>query len=239
MQPPTRISSNQIALLSIATGETFRSSLLPCIQSHEEYCLRHNYQHIHHNDYDYKGRPAPWGKILALRQAFSEHPQITHIFWADADTLITNPFFKLETICEKLNQSNRCMLLAVDGAGNINTGAFLAKRHDTTTVILDHIWKQEQFINHCWWEQAALMALYPFIFQALLVTRDNNLFNSFLTGESPWQFGDFILHFAGLDNNSRRILCHKFRELIKISEPLLKPKAPNITQVRPSSSADS
>ena len=113
------------------------------------------------------------------------------------------------------------MFLAVDGAGNLNLGAFLIKRNETTNVILDHIWKQEQFINHCWWEQAALMALYPYIFQALLVTRENNLFNSFLTGESPWQFGDFILHFAGLDNNSRNILSNKFGDLVKICEPLL------------------
>lgn len=215
------MSHNNIALLCIATGAEFRASLRSCISSHEEYCKKNDYLYVHHEEYDYKGRPASWGKILAISQCLVDHPEIEYIFWADADTLITNPFFKLEKLCRKLDKSNRCMFLAVDGAGNLNLGAFLIKRNETTNVILDHIWKQEQFINHCWWEQAALMALYPYIFQALLVTRENNLFNSFLTGESPWQFGDFILHFAGLDNNSRNILSNKFGDLVKICEPLL------------------
>ena len=215
------ISNNNIALLSIATGTEFRACLISCIQSHEEYCKKNNYLYVHHEAHDNQGRPASWCKILAIQKCLTDNPKIEYIFWADADTLITNPFFKLELLCRKLNDSNRCMLLAVDGAGNINMGAFLVKRHETTNLILDHIWKQEQFINHCWWEQAALMALYPYIFQALLVTRDNNLFNSFLTGESPWQFGDFILHLAGLDNKSRNVLSNKFSDLIKICAPLL------------------
>ncbi len=215
------MSNKNIALLSIATGSEFRASLSSCIKSHEQYCKKNNYLYVHHVEYDYKGRPAPWGKILAISQCLADNPEIEYIFWADADTLITNPFFKIEILCRKLDRSNRCMLFAVDGGGNLNTGVFLIKRNETTNVILDLIWKQEQFINHQWWENAALMALYPYIFQALLVTRENNLFNSYLTGESPWQFGDFILHFAGLDNNSRNILSNKFWDLVKICEPLL------------------
>jgi hypothetical protein len=222
----TRIP-NKIALLSIATGQNFRESIKSCIQSHKNYCEKNNYTYINHAEYDYKGRPAPWGKILALKQCFEENPDIDYIFWADADAMITNPYFKLECLRDKLNKSKRCMLLAVDGAGNINTGAFLVKRHEKTNLILDHIWNQTQFINHCWWEQAALMSIYPYIFQMLLVTRENNLFNSFLTGESPWQFGDFILHFAGLDNSARNILSIRFNDLIAICDPLLKTNADN------------
>jgi hypothetical protein len=150
-----------------------------------------------------------------------EHPEIEYFLWIDADALITNPYLKLDGICERLERAKRHMLISVDGGGNMNLGVFLLKRTDTSAAILDLLWKQENLINHCWWEGAAIFQIYPHIFQTVLVTRENNLFNSYLTGESPWRFGDFILHFAGINSQSRAVLAERVWQLVTAADPLL------------------
>ena len=218
---PTHSASGRIGIVSIASGDAFRASVAPCIESQERYCRRNGYANVHFTSFDTKGRPAPWGKVLALQQAISEHPELDYFLWMDADALITNPFFRLEALCERLDRAKRSMLVANDGGGNINTGVFMIRRGPATDLILDNWWKQEHFTNHCWWENGAVYALYPYIFQQVLVTRDNNLFNAFLTGESPWRFGDFVLHFAGLNGDARRVLSELFYKMVTVSEPLL------------------
>jgi hypothetical protein len=218
---PAHPASDRIGVVSIASGDAFRKSVAPCIESQEKYCRRNGYTNIHFSSFDSKGRPAPWGKILALQQAILEHPGLDYFLWIDADALITNPFFRLEALCDRLDRAKRSMLVANDGGGNINTGVFMMRRGAATDLILENLWKQEHFTNHCWWENGALYALYPYIFQQVLVTRENNLFNAFLTGESPWRFGDFVLHFAGLDGSARRVLSELFYKMVTVSEPML------------------
>ncbi len=218
---PSHPASGKIGIVSIASGDAFRRSVAACIESQEKYCRRNGYANIHFDGFDTKGRPAPWGKVLALQQAIREHPGLDYFLWMDADALITNPFFRLEGLCDRLEKAKRSMLIANDGGGNINTGVFMVRRGPATDLILENLWKQEQFTNHCWWENGAVYALYPFIFQQVIVTRDNNLFNAFLTGESPWRFGDFVLHFAGMNGDARRVLSELFYRMVTVSEPLL------------------
>ena len=218
---PAHPASGRIGIVSIASGDAFRRSVAPCIESQERYCRRNGYANIHFTSFDTKERPAPWGKVLALQQAIREHPELDYFLWIDADALITNPFFRLEVLCDRLDKAKRSMLVANDGGGNINTGVFMMRRGAATDLILENWWKQEHFTNHCWWENGAVYALYPYIFQQVLVTRDNNLFNAFLTGESPWRFGDFVLHFAGLNGDARRVLSELFYKMVTVSEPLL------------------
>jgi hypothetical protein len=192
-----------------------------CIQSHDRYAKKHGYRYFQPAQVDSEGRPPSWGKVVVLKALMKEHPDIDYFFWLDADALITNPHIKLDPICTKLEKSKRHMLVSVDGGGNMNLGVFLMKRTDTTVAILDLLWKQENLINHCWWEGAAIFQIYPQVFQALLVTRENNLFNSYLSGESPWRFGDFILHFAGISGNARAVLSEKISQLVALADPLL------------------
>jgi hypothetical protein len=219
--PQAHPASGRIGVVSIASGDGFRANVARCIESQERYCKRNGYANIHFTSFDTKGRPAPWGKVLALQQAIREHPELDYFLWIDADALITNPFFRLEALCDRLDHAKRHMIVAVDGGGNINLGVFMVRRGPQSDLILENLWKQEHFINHCWWENGAIYALYPYIFQAMLVTRENNLFNAFMTGESPWRFGDFVLHFAGLNGDARRVLSELFYRLVTVSEPLL------------------
>lgn len=213
--------ANKIAVVSIASGNEFRANVAACIDSQQSYCRRHGYRNIHLTSSDSEGRPPSWGKVKALIRILNEQPDVEYLFWIDADALITNPFFRLETLCEKLDKSKRTMFVTVDGGGNINLGVFLMKRTPHALLILEGLWKQEQFINHCWWEGGAIFALYPHIFQAMLVTRENRLFNSYLTGEQPWGFGDFVLHFAGMGGDARKALSDRFYHIVRLAEPLL------------------
>jgi hypothetical protein len=156
---PAHPASGKIGIVSIASGDAFRRSVAPCIESQEKYCRRNGYANIHFTSFDSKGRPASWGKVLALQQAIREHPELDYFLWIDADALITNPFFRLEALCDRLDKAKRSILVANDGGGNINMGVFMMRRGEATNLILENLWKQEHFINHCWWEGGAVYAL--------------------------------------------------------------------------------
>lgn len=103
-------------------------------------------------------RPPSWSKIILVKELLQEFDLV---FWVDADALIVD----LE----------RDLIAEIDDAADIwfaghpqdhdpeatvlNAGVFLARSSQFTRDLLDAIWDNEQFVDHNWWENAALLDL--------------------------------------------------------------------------------
>jgi len=49
----------------------------------------------------------------------------------------------------------------------------------------------------------------------ILRMSNTRIMNSYIKGRCRWQFGDFIIHFAGIRNEDRKILIPAFHEFIQ------------------------
>src|ERR1051325_7287036 len=67
------------------------------IENRRQYCRRYGYRFIYEVALD-RARPACWAKIPAILAALNEH---RWVLWADADTLVVNPFIRLEKFCDE------------------------------------------------------------------------------------------------------------------------------------------
>ena len=47
-------------------------------------------------DYDLEGAPASWNKVVAVRHALTEYPEVRYVWYLDQDALIMNPALRVE-----------------------------------------------------------------------------------------------------------------------------------------------
>lgn len=100
------------------------------------------------------GRPPAWGKLTAIAAGLAENDEV---LWLDADvsveTATKNVF---DEIADGVS-SGMCLLDDSDGRGHFNTGVWLVRRkfmpHIVSAAMMD------EFVNHRWWEQAAVIAV--------------------------------------------------------------------------------
>jgi hypothetical protein len=207
-----------IGVITLFGGSAeFVEACAPCVESVQEYCSTQNYPHFM---WDGEGldRPISWARIPMLLTIMEEHPEISHLLWVDADAMITNPKIRVEPLVDLLETRHRNILLSIDGANNLNDGIGLYKNCEKTKVLLSRLWDMEEFINHPWWVNAAISKLYatePELRGEILLASEPNFFNSYVFGRTPWRLGDFIVHFAGIPTDQRRVLARAFREFTR------------------------
>lgn len=100
-------------------------------------------------------KPTPWFKIDALINTI-ELDQYDYVLWVDADAIILNQNFNIESLIN----NNKILHIAKD-FNNINTGVMLWKVCEESLSLLYKIQSMsEKYLNHIWWEQAAILELY-------------------------------------------------------------------------------
>lgn len=160
------------------------------------YAKKHEYDlFLYHNVLD-QSRPGAWSKIRAIQRHLKDYDWI---YWSDADSLIMNTDVKLEDIIDdKFN-----MVISKEVyRGDLNTGSFLIKNCDWSQQLLKEVYEQSQFINHSFWEQAALKHVFqkkPKLLEQVKILQQRAL-NSSIWPEGPsglYQQGDFVIHFLG------------------------------------------
>ena len=167
------------------------------------YAARHGYDfraYSHSND---TRRPTSWSKLQLVANALEEYDWV---FWTDADSLIMNSEMPLEYIIDKYAD----MIAAADENG-LNTGQFLASPRAFDILIQADV-KDEEFMHHPWWEQAAIHAVLKENPQYRVKVVDQSKLNRLVPSgpehntfekmvnqvDSVWKRGDFILHFSGI-----------------------------------------
>ena len=87
-------------------------------------------------------RPPSWSKILAVKHYLKDHDWV---MWLDADTIVTNPDIRLESLVPR-STNGPDFVITVDGGG-YNAGIWLLRRSDWAYTFLDRWWDMKQYIT--------------------------------------------------------------------------------------------
>lgn len=187
-----------IGVCTLAIGDEFKRGSEYCVESIRRYCKQHSYTFIDDESLvDYE-REFYWSKVLLL---CSQLKNFDYIVWIDADIMIMNPEFKLETLIVQYLGS-RDMLLAIDHGDMINTGFWIIRNCTWSFDMLDLIYNIPELcaLHH---EQGVLNALYE---RNMLGAKDRCVIIPEVEGRlcnasmSSYHLGDFLIHFLGIRN---------------------------------------
>lgn len=146
-------------------------------------------------------RPAPWNKVLVIKELFARGYEF--VFWVDADAIFVDFTRNIKDVIE----SDKNLYLVkhmIDSSDVPNTGAFLLKNNEWSHSFLDMIWGKREYIDHKWWENAAVIDLFGY--HRLLNENQPNMFNMDLLSKVKW---------LGLEWNSLPEVCEVQNPIIK------------------------
>lgn len=169
-------------------------------QTLEMYAKQHNLDAIILNNI-VSDRPLPWHKILIIKELFDE--DYDYVIWIDADAIFVDSG---KSLAEELEEGKDLYLVKhqIDSRVVPNTGVMVIKNSIWSRIFLDMVWEKEQYINHKWWENAAILDMLGY--HGLLdETQPDNL-NQNLIGKIKW---------LGLEWNSLPNICESDRPIIK------------------------
>lgn len=139
------------------------------------YCQKNNYSLLVERDYGNYTRNISWYKIYKILKLIDDYDWVC---WMDADTLINNPEIRLEDLIMphekekdstylRINEESKLVsidknkekwfIASDDEWANLGPclGGFLVKNCPEAKSFLWNVYKQNQFENHNWWDQAA------------------------------------------------------------------------------------
>ena len=177
-----------------------------CVRHHREYCTRRGYD-FHAVTQADDDRPACWAKIPATLDAMDDNDWI---LWADADSLVLDPSFALESVIDdRYDLVSQCPVDYFSRFGwdesrsrqamPLNTGVMLLRSSDWTRRLLERAFERTEFVSNEYpWngigEQEAIVATmgdWPGSFAHVGYARD-------LQCHPKWhQSGAAFLHFYG------------------------------------------
>ena len=100
-------------------------------------------------------RPASWSKIRLVRELLATHRVVV---WVDADTVVVDGRADLAS---RVNRRRPLAMVAHTYGGQSvpNLGIFAMRSGHRTKALLDRIWTMTEYVDHKWWENAALLDL--------------------------------------------------------------------------------
>jgi galactosyl transferase GMA12/MNN10 family len=162
----------KFAVLSLATDKMreIRELTFPNKQA---YCERHGYKWISSAKSLDLSRPSSWSKILMIQQVCLSR-SVDWAFWTDADSLIVRPEWKLESIAD----DNADFIVSKDVNG-INCGVFMMRMGGMTQQFLLAVYDHVEYLNHRYWEQAAIRRELDLDFPFRVKFADKTLINAY------------------------------------------------------------
>jgi galactosyl transferase GMA12/MNN10 family len=145
------------ALCSLGVG-SYEDLLAISSITFEAYAARHRYDLRLPTQPVDPERPPAWSKIALVRELLDSYNEV---LWVDADAIfldITKDIAELVRpdkdlyIVEHLWETDETWRSA-------NTGVFLVRSTPWARRFLDRVWAAEQYIDHPWWENAAVLDL--------------------------------------------------------------------------------
>lgn len=157
-------------------------------------------------------RPVAWTKIKLIRYNLM---YCDYVIWLDCDTCIINKNFDLKGLLA----SDKDIYLSKDNNG-INSGVMVFKNTNKVKSFLDTVWSMEQYVNHIWWEQAAIHDLYENNWEGINEATEfvpQNILNAYEYGQYNLENKEgeickdtFIAHFPALPLEKRIELINKY-----------------------------
>lgn len=161
-------------------------------------------------------RPPAWYKIKVILDLLKTYDG--YIVWMDADSVIHNN----DTSIGSYLDENK--LYIVKDFNQINTGFFIVKTCQETIDFFEKVWSLTEYIDHIWWEQAAIIHLHDDNYlecQSFTKYLDQGIFNSYpmeYYGKEKKFKGcisdkSFTCHFPALPLNLRLDLMKKYSNI--------------------------
>ena len=103
-------------------------------------------------------RPPAWSKIALVRQLLERYDEV---LWVDADAI----FLDISKDIGDLVRPGKDLYLVEhvyeqdESWRSANTGVFLVRSTRWSRRFLDRVWAAEQYVDHPWWENAAVLDL--------------------------------------------------------------------------------
>ncbi|KAK7202645.1 galactosyl transferase, partial [Myxozyma melibiosi] len=171
---------SKIVLLTASDGKGHNNEIKDLFrnvnENREDYCAYHNYTYQFSNitKYQKDGRPAVWGKIPAIIEAFQINPDAEWVWWLDTDAIIMTPALDLASlvlspevmqtritagkkirlpngktsgynVSSTIDPSIVDLVVAQDHHG-VNAGSFMIRRSEWTAQFLS-LWQDPQFMK--------------------------------------------------------------------------------------------
>jgi hypothetical protein len=142
------------AIVSLGAGPQQRLLRLAA-RSVRPYAARHGYELELHTEAVDPTRPAPWSKIVLLRELARSYDLL---LWLDADVVIVD---RSTDIAVELEPGRFLYLVehATREGRMPNSGVMLLRGGEPTVAFLDEVYAQDDLIEHRWWENAAICRL--------------------------------------------------------------------------------
>lgn len=163
-----------------------------------------------HDEMISAGRAPSWGKVVLLRELLEVYERVA---WVDTDVVIVDP---TSDICVGLNRRKplRLVFHHYDGLEVPNAGVFAIKSCWWSKRFLTKLWNAERFIDHKWWENAAIIELLGYDVEAPRRSTRRNTFDGRRVGELDLSWNSIpgdsspaphIVHFPGMTQAERLI----------------------------------
>lgn len=135
-------------------------------------------------------RPPSWYKIPAVLDCFESPTEF--VMWVDADAGFVSTHLD---IADFLTDDTKDLFIAKDSNG-INCGVFVIRVNSDSQKLLTWAWNAVEFVNHQWWEQAAIANLiaigsYP---ESKIQYLEKHIWNAYPTDVNSTSM---IFHIAG------------------------------------------
>lgn len=196
------------AIVSLGAGRQ-EHLLRLASRSFGPYANRHGYDlHLHTEVVD-RTRPAPWSKIPLLRDLVQRYELVV---WIDADAVIVD---RNVDIAQELIPDRFLYLVehTVRGEPRPNTGVMMLRGGEEATTFLDAVWALDRYVEHPWWENAAVCELLGYAVDppARLDATQWREQTSFLSGRWNWITDApvrraYVRHFPGFSLSTRAAL---------------------------------
>lgn len=211
-------------------GPSFNEIVEITKKSTEEYCKFHGYDQIIENEKLDKNRHISWNRIALLRK-YLENNYYDWVWNTDIDLMIMNQTIKLENF---LDENYDILITCYRGdIEHFNSGSFIVNNTAWSREFLKNIYEHPNYLvdrDFVAYEQECIIEYYKSRpdeqkhFKIMETRTINSHFHARMSDITPsinYEYGDFVLHTAGSDNDYR---VPTFKELekwiIKPGEPL-------------------
>jgi hypothetical protein len=204
------------AICSLVLGDEYKEKVKLCTESQRKYVEKNEYKMITDETvYDSSRSPA-WSKISLLQKYMKEYD---YLIWFDADIMIMNDERRIEDFINLL-PNDKFLLIGRD-FNNLNSGLFVIRNCPEALQFLDEVWSKTEYLNHEWWEQAAIIDLYSSKYRKKIEVIPHkyisimNAYDQRVDSKVFWRPGDFCVHFAGIHDKE---LLKKFQILYSMNK---------------------
>ena len=210
------MNNSQYAIVTAHNERFYDMAKLTFDQNKVIYCEKHGYKIFAKTTNFSEGRHAFFDKLRFCYEVMDSNADVSWIWWLDCDAVITNFNKKIEDFCD----SNYICAISID-CNSMNNGSFFMKNCEMSKEFLKKSLEYESeeelphpdFDNSAWNLAFASDPKYKDHFK-IHRQRDFNSYNYFWRSHDmvdglgelgQWQPGDFVIHYAGIWPNERRM----------------------------------